>query len=914
MGEPPHSSEEAEVTRPPAGTADTFIQDTPGGFDETLPPEQARGRPPRGALSIPEHRLIRELGRGGMGVVYLAEQTGLGRQVAIKTLLPHATGDAGEVARFRAEGEAVAALRHPNIVQIFEVGEAEGRPWFALEFVEGETLSSKIRERPLSARRAAEVTRQIAEGVAHAHAHGIVHRDLKPGNVLLTGDGVAKVTDFGLVKRVNDESHITRTGTIVGTPSFMAPEQARGDSDVGPAADVYALGSVLYAVLTGRPPFLADTAIQTITQVIDKEPVPPSRLQPQVPRDLETVCLKCLRKVPADRYAAASEVSDELGRFLRGVPIHARPVSRTERVWRWAKRNPAMAAVSAVAAALALAVMIGGPTAAVLIEERRQAAEAARGRAIVKEQEAVAAREQAILQKSAAERYAELAEEEARRAEENAALASRNEDRARQNAERAEANAQRAEDSAARAARQRNLAVDALGVLVTEVQRQLDDRPGVADLRRRLLETALSGLDRVTDVTGADSTADVRTAQAHRRMGDIYADSGRTQAALEQYEACHRIIEALAAAGTLPLPLSNTAASLERLADLEARLGRPDAARAKLEESLRLRTRWVDGQPNANIGTRQALAIPMSKRASLEKQEGRTTEAADWYGRVRDLRLAWVEAEPRNGNARRELAGTQMVLGDLALDAGQFEEAVRQYRRSQEILRSLARRVGDRTSAQTNAALADRKLATALSYAGELDEAVAPYTAAIERLTRLHAQEPSNVNVSSHLAIAHYQLGVVHRRLGREGEAAAHPTEAIALREAAFHAAPGDTLTRLGYAVALARGGRHTDAALLAAETSARDDVAASHLIQVACVYAQAAAAAGRESEEGLHATYLTRAFEAVRRAADAGHDVQTVLQTDWDLDPLRGDKRFQELAARTAATGGPPPQADAAE
>jgi WD40 repeat protein len=272
-------------------------------------------------------------------------------------MMPGSHDDSDHLARFRAEADAVARLQHPNIVQIFDVGEAAGRPFLAFELVEGESLAASIGGTPKPARSAAEIVLNLARAVEYAHGRGVIHRDLKPSNVLLTLDGQPKVMDFGLAKRLFVESARTGYDSVLGTPSYMAPEQARGQSrDVGPWSDVYGLGAILYELLTGRPPFKAETALETLRQVTATEVVPPNRLVSSVPRDLETICLKCLEKDPARRYERAGNLADDLRCFLAGAPIRARRIHAWERVWKWARRRPAIASLSA----LCLVVCVGG--------------------------------------------------------------------------------------------------------------------------------------------------------------------------------------------------------------------------------------------------------------------------------------------------------------------------------------------------------------------------------------------------------------------------------------------------------------------------------------------------------------------------------------------------------------------------
>ncbi len=319
--------------------------DLPGGEDGTASP------------AVPGYEVLGVLGRGGMGVVYRATQVALKRTVALKMILAGAHASDGDIARFRAEAVKLARASHPHIVQVYDVDEHRGLPYFVMELVEGGSLAKRLGGSPLQPREAARLLEIIARAVQVAHENGIVHRDLKPGNILLTADGVPKIADFGLAKGLDAEVGQTSAGGILGTPSYMAPEQALGEANtVGPAADVYALGAVLYELLTGRPPFRAASVAETLVQVISGEPVPPRLLQPATPRDLETVCLKCLQKQPGKRYATAAALADDLRRFLAGEPVTARPVGRLERAWRWCRRNPGLAASLALAA---LTLMLG---------------------------------------------------------------------------------------------------------------------------------------------------------------------------------------------------------------------------------------------------------------------------------------------------------------------------------------------------------------------------------------------------------------------------------------------------------------------------------------------------------------------------------------------------------------------------
>jgi tetratricopeptide (TPR) repeat protein len=359
-GQEPVSDPEEDTER---GGADDQTVDRSAGSDSSTAMDRTADELGDSVIARPtefpeiaEYDLLQLLGEGGMGVVYRARHRGLNRLVALKMLRGGSQARRDFFARFRLEAESVARLRHPNVIQIYDINEAGGLPYVALELLDGGSLDDRLGGNPQPGRLAAEIAITLAGAVQVAHEAGIIHRDLKPANVLFTSDGVLKVTDFGLAKRVDSDDGHTQSGAIMGSPSYMAPEQARGQSrDVGPAADIYALGAVLYEMLTGRPPFKGATPLETVRQVVDDDPVAPSRLVPRVPRDLETICLKCLHKDPARRYGSARALADDLKRYLAGEPIAARRIPFWERGAKWVRRHPGRS----LAAAMVILAFVG---------------------------------------------------------------------------------------------------------------------------------------------------------------------------------------------------------------------------------------------------------------------------------------------------------------------------------------------------------------------------------------------------------------------------------------------------------------------------------------------------------------------------------------------------------------------------
>jgi WD40 repeat protein len=351
----------------------------PAFWEEAVPPRAQGGR------TFSHFELLDELGRGGMGVVYRARDLNTERIVAIKVLQAHHLEVPDLVRRFRSEVRAVSSLDHPHVLPIHEVGESDGIPFFSMKLTTGQSLAHRLGNYLGKPRDAAQLLSKVARGVQHAHARGILHRDLKPGNILLDSAGEPFVCDFGLAKWLDDDTKLTVTAAVLGTPHYIAPEQAKGSKALTTAVDIYSLGAILYELLTGRPPFIGGSALQTLIASQEKSPERPSSLARNVPRDLETICLKALQFDPAARYVTAESFADDLDNWLEGRPINARPVSAAEQLWRWAKRNPTPAVLLTVLVLLISAIAVGSTVSAVKIDKARK-------RALTAESEAVSAR------------------------------------------------------------------------------------------------------------------------------------------------------------------------------------------------------------------------------------------------------------------------------------------------------------------------------------------------------------------------------------------------------------------------------------------------------------------------------------------------------------------------------------------
>jgi serine/threonine-protein kinase len=791
------------MTQPPRDLPPAAPAAAPSTVDEVgatgphITPPKARVSRMEAPLEVPGYAIDGVLGRGGMGVVYKALHLSLKRTVALKMIL--AGGHAGdeERARFKAEAEAVARLQHPHIVQIHEVGEHDGRPYCALEFVEGGSLAQKLAGNPLPATDAARLVQTLAAAVQVAHSRNVVHRDLKPANVLLTADGAPKVTDFGLAKLL-DESGQTQSGAIMGTPSYMAPEQAEGKNDVGPAADVYALGAILYECLTGRPPFKAATTLDTLLQVVADEPAPPRQLNPQVPQDVETICLKCLRKEPAQRYPAAEALADDLRLWQAGEPIKARPVGPGERAVKWVRRRPLVAALSA--AVVATVLMGASVSLAFGLHARQKAMEANKALQeaeanLTLAQDAVnecfnVAKDHPLFQTPRMEKARKLLLAKTlpfyqqfrwRRPDDRGLL----QDEGTQLSQVAyiELVLGRPDESLR--------AYEQARALLTQLAQAHPDKPEylkkLAHVRHNLAaalssqgkrDLAIQELEQACDLQrklveqSPDQPANRHDlARTLSNLGVTLAFLGKRSAARAEYEQARDLmIQVVKEQPDMARHQTLLASVRNNLGSLLKDLGKHDAAMTEHEHALDLLSGLVKSHPN-NPSYQEALGHTHGSRALLLEHLGNHKAAAQEYQLARDTFAKLAETHPDVPTYPNALAGMHTNLGSLLFQLRKSEAALKEYEQAMIVQARLAKEYPGLPRYRHNLASTHHNLAKQLTVLGRLTDALKQHQQAEDLQTRLVKDHPEEPEYQNHLGRTHYNRGIVLAHQGKFPEA-----------------------------------------------------------------------------------------------------------------------------------------------
>jgi serine/threonine-protein kinase len=854
------TTDDAPASSFPDGRTGAYLPETAGAPGGAEPPGIA------GSVTVPGYEIESVLDHGGMGVVYRARHLALKRTVALKMVLGGGHAAPQELARFRLEAEAVARLQHPNIVQIHEVGEAGGLPYFALEFVEGGNLAAKLKGEPLPARESARLVAALARAVQLAHSRNVVHRDLKPANVLLAADGTPKITDFGLSRQLDTDSGATRAGQVIGTPAYMAPEQASGRShEAGPAADVYALGTILYECLSGRPPFQGKTVIETLDQVRTQEPVPPSRLQPRVPLDLETICLKCLRKEPEKRYASAAELAEDLARYERGEPIAARPVGSTERFVRWCRRNPGWTAMWGGIAALLLLAAGGSLYAAITINAAKQ------------------------------------------QADENARVAKKNEERAKKNEERAREFA--------------NSASQAYATLVGEVQDKMRNKPALQSLKQQILLPAVKGLQAL--IARMDDNKDGfnlrNLAEAHRNMGDLYRELGKIDQAYKQYQEAHRILETSASANPndeeVRVQLVKSWLALGNM----SLYAKGDAARARADykRGLSIANALADHPRSAQpsmLDRKKLVAYVCYKLGDIADDPA---EARAYYTQSLTRREEWRKAQPESVDAIVDVADCYHDLARVSFHSRDREAARRYFEECLKLREEAVKRQPQNAFAKLILAFEHERLGDFQLREGRPEQGKDSLESALARYDELVKADPRNEENKKHLSRVTYLLGTAYLRLHQTKRAEESYAKALQMRRELAEKDPANFPKQKDYMVNLARCGFHEAAVKKAQEIYKKSPKDVDTLLNIMRCYALCSAAAGGPDDYTILAAdrakvrdaYAAVAATRLEQAIANGCRDVVNIETDPDIDAIRNYPAFQQALEKLRQSVQPRPK-----
>jgi len=882
-----------KIAAPHGGIGSKNIADTRRDA-ETLDSSGVPGRDGTGArpLKIGGYDVISELGRGGMGVVYKARHQKLKREVALKMILSGQLAGTQILKRFHVEAEAVARLQHPNIVQIFEVGSHDDQPFIALEFVDGKNLSDLVKEKPMLPRDAASVVMTLARAMQYAHTRNVLHRDLKPANVLMAKDGTPKITDFGLAKQLDEiDSAKTSTGAILGTPSYMSPEQAMGiPENIGAATDQYSLGAMMYALITGRPPFLSAKPMDTVSKVLHQEPLPPHKMVEGLPRDLETICLKVLQKNPAQRYASCGDLADDLQRFLNNEPIVARPISRAERTIRWCKRNPTIAIPTGIAFALLIALFAMGGISYGLIAKQRDRAEA----------------------------NFVLAEKNAVRAQDNAAVAVQNEELAKQNEILAKQNQAIAEGREKDAQEQAVALMKNVQFIITDVDSALANEGGKTELRLKIAERQAEVWDQIDKSVRDDAQGEaIPTLMGVRmKLGTLFADLGIIDKASEQFD---KLIER----GRERVVVKNNSDSARlNLAKiyLMAALMR-DRFNRDLENSMELKTnaatvvKDIIDNPKPEEGSPDLYTIyevyaeTLQRQAAAHMSKGELDKSTALIDQALAIRRENINRLPDTEAFKAVTPDKQQAMlaeAALSLDRSEMATAYTGVKtgQGQKALDDFGKIIALRkTAAETNPTLPYLEqeysrfaglYGECLMWENSLPAAAEQLEVSVNAAKKFAAADEKNVELQRQYSLALYRRGCVRDLQADSAGASGDFTECTTLRQKIFDATKGEK-DETDLLLALGRTGMLEQAEPILARYAAMTTADSELQLKVARSLSSLAASVEGEEREALRA----RAIKALERAIDEDFSDPYKVRIEPDFHWLAESPEFVELVSK---------------
>ncbi len=844
----------------PAGAtvalADPSLENAPTlGLHNAFTIDHAAADPRTAAAPQPvlEYELLALLGEGGMGVVWKARQVKLNRLVALKMVLGEQPAGSKELIRFLAEAEAVAAVKHPHVVQVYDYGEANGRPFLAMEYLPGGSLSDRLkRTGRLDPKAAAELLSTLASAVQAAHDVGIVHRDLKAGNVLYDQHGQPKVTDFGLAKRTGG-GNLTATQAVMGTPAYMAPEQARGDTKfVGPQADVYSLGVILYECLTDTRPFEAPDQLALLRKVAEEEPERPGKRVPGLPRDVELICLKCLAKDLTERYPTARALAADLDRFGAGEPVSVRAAGVVERAAKWARRKPTLAVAYTLGllAVLLVVVAAGSAIAALTVSGQNQAL----GKA-----------------KKLAEHKQQLAVDAARAANEQI----------------------------------RSAAVGQID-LIRVLEGKLRFVPAIQNERKQLLDKAVAQLgaaaQAMTDLRREVEWGPEDEGRSWRSLASVYNALGRLSLsrnqvtdATAQFRQAEEIIAERATADPENLDLQVNWSRIQRqFGDVSMnRLGDTEGAQKYFRRAIEISRACLAKEPDQDV-YKSELANSLGYLAGSELTLGHLEKARDLYREEIAVRQSFSPEEANKWESRRELAGHYAQLAELNVRMGDLVEGQRLYDQCASLRQQVAAAQPDSWPAQNDLALSYNQQGS-MRFPQGRDAAAARqfHRKALLVLEKRAGAEPSDLENKHTLAQTLYYEATCALHSDDKPGAAAGFRQCLEICKE-LTTGPKAKIWETDLMLALARCGDHAQAAKIAEALVAIPPKDENLYVVAACGYALAAGAAGGEA--ALVARYKGAALDCLRKAKERGWADVASLRIDTDLEPIRNDPAFQDL------------------